>query len=233
MAQRRMFSLQIVDSDAFLDMPTSSQLLYFHLSMRADDDGFIGNPKKIMRVVGANDDDMKVLISKRFILIFKSGVIVIKHWKMHNYIQNDRYHGSQYVDEKDGLITKDNGSYTERIQDGYRMETEVRLELGKDRLGKASLELGKSQMYTPAEEAFSFFQLKEKYQEILEEFSKENDKTRVEGEFKKFIFYWTEKNKTGTRQRWEQEKTFEVKRRIVNWLSRSNDYGTKKITKII
>lgn len=138
MAQRRMFTLKIVDSDAFLDMPISSQVLYFHLAMRADDDGFIGNPKKIMRVVGTNEDDMKVLIAKRFILTFQSGVIVVKHWKMHNYIQNDRYSPTQYLEEKKALTTKENGSYTERIQDGYTLEPQGRV--GKVRLGKERIE---------------------------------------------------------------------------------------------
>lgn len=137
MAQRRMFSLKIVDSDAFMDMGQGAQLLYFHLSMRADDDGFISNPKKIMRMIGSSDDDMKVLLTKRFLLTFDSGIIVVKHWKIHNYIQNDRYTASQYVDEKNLLITKENGAYTERIQSVSKMDTQVRLELGKDRLGKS------------------------------------------------------------------------------------------------
>lgn len=133
-----MFSLQIVDSDAFLDMPTSSQLLYFHLSMRADDDGFVDNPKKIMRAGGSSEDDLKVLKSKRFILSFESGVIVIKHWKIHNYIQKDRYTETKYLDEKNGLTTKGNGSYTECIQNVSSLDTQVRL--GKDRLGKVRIE---------------------------------------------------------------------------------------------
>lgn len=136
MANRRMFSLTIVDTDAFLDMPQSSQLLYFHLSMRADDDGFVGNPKKVMRMAGVNDDDMKVLVAKRFVLVFDSGVVVIKHWKIHNYIQNDRYHETKYIEEKSALVTKENGSYTERIHDVSKVDTQVRL--GKVRLGKVS-----------------------------------------------------------------------------------------------
>lgn len=131
-----MFSLQIVDTDAFLDMPASSQLLYFHLSMRADDDGFVGNHKKVLRMIGGNEDDLKVLLTKRFILSFESGVVVIKHWKIHNYIQSDRYHETKYLEEKNSLITKENGSYTECIQDGYKVDTEARL-------GKVRLELGK------------------------------------------------------------------------------------------
>ena len=136
MAQRRMFSLQIVDSAAFLEMPISSQLLYFHLSMRADDDGFVGNPKKISRIVNANDDDFKVLLAKRFVLSFESGVIVIKHWKIHNYIQSDRYKETLYLEEKKNIITKENNSYTECIQNVSKVDTQVRLELGKVRLGK-------------------------------------------------------------------------------------------------
>lgn len=147
MAQRRMFSLKIVDSDAFLDMGQTAQLLYFHLSMRADDDGFIGNPKKIMRMIGSSEDDMKVLLSKRFILPFESGIVVIKHWKIHNYIQNDRYTPTQYTDELKQLSTKENGSYTESVQNGYRMETQVRL--GKVRLGKDSIDKEESRRFTP------------------------------------------------------------------------------------
>lgn len=136
MANRRMFSLKIVDSDAFLDMPQSTQLLYFHLSMRADDDGFVGNPKKVMRMIGSSEDDYKVLIAKRFILNFESGVVVIKHWKIHNYIQTDRYQPTQYLEEKKTLETKENGAYTDRIQDVSKMDTQVRdrleLEIVKD-----------------------------------------------------------------------------------------------------
>ena len=86
-----MFAKTIIDSDAFLDMPLSSQALYFHLAMRADDDGFINNPKKLQRMVGCGEDDLKLLMVKKFILVFESGVIVIKHWKIHNYIRSDRY----------------------------------------------------------------------------------------------------------------------------------------------
>ena len=96
MAQRRMFAKTIVDSDAFLEMPQSSQLLYFHLSMRADDEGFVNQPKAIMRVCGAKDDDLRILVAKKFIIPFESGVVVIKHWKIHNYIQSDRFKETTY-----------------------------------------------------------------------------------------------------------------------------------------
>ena len=129
-----MFSLQIVDTDAFLDMPATSQLLYFHLSMRADDDGFVPNPKKIMRMINSQEDDLKVLMVKRFILSFESGVIVIKHWRINNYIQKDRYQETKYLDEKNGLAIKDNGAYTECLHDVSKSDTQVRL--GEVRLGE-------------------------------------------------------------------------------------------------
>lgn len=112
MANKRMFTLKICDSDAFLDMPISAQCLYFHLNMRADDDGFVGNPKKIVKIVGANNDDLMILISKRFLLAFEDGVIVIKHWRMHNTLSNARYHETQYQDEKSMLLLKSNGAYS-------------------------------------------------------------------------------------------------------------------------
>lgn len=137
MAERRMFAKTIIDSDAFLDMPLSTQALYFHLSMRADDDGFINNPKKIQRMIGAADDDLKVLITKRFIIPFESGIVVIKHWKIHNYIQKDRYKETIYKEEKAMLSEKDNKAYTECIHDVYTPDTQVRL--GEVRTGKESL----------------------------------------------------------------------------------------------
>ena len=138
MAERRMFAKTIIDSDAFLDMPLSAQALYFHLSMRADDDGFINNPKKIQRMVGASDDDCKLLMMKNFIINFASGVIVIKHWKIHNYIRNDRYKETVYQEEKAMLTEKENKAYSLGIPNDYQMETQVRL--GKDRLVEDSIE---------------------------------------------------------------------------------------------
>ena len=125
-----MFAKTIIDSDAFIDMPLSTHALYFHLSMRADDDGFINNPRKIQRMIGASDDDMKVLVAKRFLIPFDSGVVVIKHWKIHNYIQKDRYKPTVYSEEKAMLTSKDNGAYTECIQSVSKMETQDRLVLG-------------------------------------------------------------------------------------------------------
>lgn len=116
MAERRMFTKKIIDSDAFLDMPLTTQALYFHLNMRADDDGFVNNPKKIQRMIGASDDDLKLLIAKRFVLAFESGVVVVKHWRMHNLLRKDRYSPTQYQEEMSLLVLKGNGSYTESIE---------------------------------------------------------------------------------------------------------------------
>ena len=155
MAERRMFAKTIIDSDVFTDMPISARLLYYDLAMRADDDGFVNSPKKIMRFVGASMDDMNVLIAKQFIIPFESGVVVIKHWKIHNYIQKDRYKATSYQAEKERLTLK-NGTYyiddlpdvsnldTECIQDVYSLDTQDRL--GKDRLGKDRIELGKDRV---------------------------------------------------------------------------------------
>lgn len=137
MASKRMFAMTIIDSDAFLDMPLSTQALYFHLSMRADDDGFINNPKKVQRLVMATDDDMKLLIAKSFIIPFESGVVVIKHWKIHNYIQTDRYKPTTYQDERALLTVKDNGAYTldtDCIQNVSEVLPQIRLD--KNRLDK-------------------------------------------------------------------------------------------------
>lgn len=143
LAERRMFAKKITESDAFLDMPSSTQMLYFHLSMNADDDGFVNNPKKIQRMCGASDDDFKLLVAKSFVILFESGIIVIKHWKMHNYIQNDRYRPTDYVDEKSMLGLKKNKAYT---LDENKMYTKCiqdvsvgKVRIGKDRLGEDSI----------------------------------------------------------------------------------------------
>ena len=136
MAERRMFAKKIIDSDAFLDMPLSTQSLYFHLSMRADDEGFINNPKRIQRMIGASDDDCKLLIAKGFILVFETGVIVIKHWKIHNYIQKDRFKPTICSEEKKEIVTEEDGTYTQCTRNGYALDTQVRI--GKVSIGKVN-----------------------------------------------------------------------------------------------
>lgn len=157
MAERRMFAKTIIDSDAFLDMPQSSQLLYFHLSMRADDDGFINNPKSITRNVKCNEDDLTLLTAKKFIIPFQSGIVVIKHWKIHNYIRSDRYKRTKCLEELAVLSLDENSSYTlnqlKKVENGIpsdnqtetngiplvdKMDTQVKL--GEVRLGEVRLD---------------------------------------------------------------------------------------------
>lgn len=106
-----MFSPQVVESDAFLDMSLSAQALYFHLGMHADDDGFV-NPRKYVRMLGNTDDDLKVLVGKRFLIPSDNGVVVVKHWRMNNYIRKDRYTPTVYLEERSHLRIKDNMAYT-------------------------------------------------------------------------------------------------------------------------
>lgn len=149
MAEKRMFTQKIVDSDAFLDMPLSTQALYFHLNMHADDDGFVNNPKRIQRDIGASVEDLKLLIANRFVLTFENGVIVIKHWRMHNLLRKDRYHPTQYQDEMEKLRLKDNGAYTEKVSEPLATEktesvattwqpdgNQMAHRIGKDRIEK-------------------------------------------------------------------------------------------------
>lgn len=147
MANRRMFARTITDSDAFTDMPLSTQALYFHLGMCADDDGFVNNPKRVQRCIGAADDDMAVLVAKRFIIPFDSGVVVIKHWKINNYIRPDRYKATSYTAEILQLEENENGAYS--LPSSEPMATLgiptviPTVDPGKDRLGKDRL--GKSE----------------------------------------------------------------------------------------
>ena len=147
MAQRRMVSPKIIDTDEFMEMPSSSQALYFHMLLRADDDGFLANPKRLMKLVGAAEDDFKVLVAKRFVVVFDTGVCVIRHWLVHNLIRSDRYHETMYTEEKASLSVDKNGVYdndnqmaTNRIPNAAKRVPEVRLgkvSLGEGREGPA------------------------------------------------------------------------------------------------
>ena len=138
MAHKRMFSKDITTSDAFREMPSSSQALYFHLGMEADDDGFLDNYRGLIRSTNSSEDDLKVLIGKRFLIIFPSKIIAVKHWLINNTIRKDRYTATKHLEEKRALLVKENGSYTELIKggipDGNQVETQYRI--GKDRIGK-------------------------------------------------------------------------------------------------
>lgn len=152
MAERRMFAKTVVESDAFLELPPSAQAVYFHLGMAADDDGFVNSPIRVTRMVGANKSDLDLLIEKRFILRFDSGVVVVKHWLLNNYIQKDRYKPSVYQEEKALLTVKDNNVYsldTKCIQPVSKTDTQV--SIGKVSIVKDSIERGRFTPPTPDE----------------------------------------------------------------------------------
>ena len=141
MAERRMMAKSVIDTDQFMDMPATAQNLYFHLLLRADDDGFLSNVKQIQRMTGTKDDDLKILFAKQYLIPFESGVVVIKHWKIHNYIQKDRYHPSRLPEKEDvevnnygewemKPVTSVSNVYPDCIQP---------VSIGKDRLGKDRL----------------------------------------------------------------------------------------------
>ena len=212
MADRRMFSKTIIDSDAFLDMPLSTQALYFHLSMRADDEGFVGNPRKVMRMIGASEDDLKILIMKRFILTFDSGIVVIKHWKIHNYIQNDRFKSTTYLEEKATLELDGKKAYTERKDDVYTLDTQDRL--GKDSIGKDSIEIDKKgkkhKVFVPPT-----------YEEVLE-YAKEKGREDIAREF--FDYF--------TVGEWVDSKGNKVKnwkQKFLTWCSRNEIKKSPKV----
>lgn len=123
MAHKRMFSKDITTSDAFREMPASSQALYFHIGMEADDDGFIDNYKGLMRATNASEDDLRVLLSKRFLILFPSKVVVVKHWLLNNTIRKDRYTETKHLEEKRLLIVKENGAYTDDLDSGNQVAT--------------------------------------------------------------------------------------------------------------
>ena len=147
MAEKRMFTKKITFSDEFISMPPSSQNLYFHLNMEADDEGFVNGVKRIMRTINANEDDLKILITKRFVLVFQSGVIVIKHWKLHNTIRNDRFKPTDYTNEKALITEKDNGIYTLWQPSDNQVTTNGMHRLEEIRLEEISIDKKKKNVY--------------------------------------------------------------------------------------
>lgn len=161
MANRRMFSLDVIDTDLFLELPITAQCLYFHLGMRADDDGFVASPRKITKILDCSDEDLNLLIENGYIIPFKSGVVVIAHWKKHNYIQSDRYRKTQYKEERYSLQLIENvyRMDTECIQNVSNLDTQDRI--GKDRIGKDNINIvEQSSTKYPYEEIVDYLNLK-------------------------------------------------------------------------
>ena len=194
MAQRRMFSKKITDTDIFLDMPASAQNLYFHLNMHADDDGFLGNAKTIKRMVGASADDLKILVAKQFILTFEDGVTVIRDWRVHNYIQKDRYRSTIYTNHKRELEVNENQQYqrigtmdTKCIHNVSGLDTQVRL--GKDRLV-----IGKDRDIYTSSPAKADDHLSENFEAIWKEYPNKAGKKEAFRHYKK----WRKESKEHT-----------------------------------
>ena len=216
MAERRMFAKSIVLSDAFLDMPLSARCLYFTLGMLADDDGFVSSPKAIMRQCGASQDDYKVLLAKRYILSFDSGVIVIKHWRINNYLRNDRYQQTTYIEEKETLTTDQKGAYTEI--DKLGIPSMGIPSIGKDSIGKDSID----KKFTPP---------------TLEDVKAYAESRGNKVDAQKFFDYYTEgkwkdsggkpvKNWKQKMITWEsRQKAPEANKKVHNYTERSIDYA--------
>ena len=209
MAERRMFAKTIVLSDAFLDMPLSARCLYFTLGMLADDDGFINSPRSIMRQCGASDDDMRILLARKFVLAFESGIIVIKHWRINNYLQKDRYNETKYLDEKKQLEIDKNGSYHKSM---YTQSVYTQDRLGKDSIGKNSIEDRAPLEPVPLNDGTDWLPTLTEYEEYKRLYASVN----VANEFKK-IRAWCLSNPT-------KRKTKNGVKRFVNaWLAREQD----------
>ena len=172
MAQKRMFDKTITNDDNFLEMPTSSQVLYFHLSMNADDDGFLNNWKSIMRMTGTKDDDLKVLIAKQYIIPFDSGVIVIKHWRINNFLRKDRHIETKYQKELSQLEINDNQEYW--------------LTNGQPRIDKNSIEKNSIDNNMP-KNVVDENDLKNKFEELWKLYPNKKGKADAYKHFKKFV----------------------------------------------
>lgn len=205
MGQRRMFSPDIICSDDFLEMPPTSRDLYIQLAIRADDDGFV-QPKSVMRILGSAGDDIKILIGKRFLIPFESGVVVIKHWLIHNMIRKDRYHETRFIEERNLLQIKDNNAYTEigesqKKEPGNQMATKWQPRLGKDRLGKdreEEREEPTTQIIKPKKTENSIDYLKAIPDEDMKEFTARFDATpkQLQSKAEDLLNYCKSKGKT-------------------------------------
>lgn len=220
MAERRMFAKSIIDSDIFVTMPISTQALYFHLAMRADDDGFVSNPKSIAKIIGVNEDDLKILAAKKYILAFESGVVVIKHWNINNYIQKDRYKPTTYYEEKAMLTEDSKNAYKFKdsfqcIQNVYKMDTQVSIDkvsIDKNRLDKVSID---NNNITPTYDDIKKYCDEKGYEIDIEDFMHywtERDWKRYDSKIKKYVPI---KDIKGTIRTWaKNEKRYEEDRQV-------------------
>lgn len=243
MAERRMFSKAICESDSFCDMPLSAQALYFHLSLNADDDGFLGNARKIRAMIGASEDDLKLLIAKNFLIPYHSGVIVVKHWRQNNYLRNDRHKATIYQDELSMLEIKANGTYelkdscgipennqpyTVGIPNGYQMETQYsKGEISKEKLSrdKTYCTEPENSASVPATVIELILNNKSLYpitQQDIDEWSSLYPAVDVMQELRK-MKGWLDANPT------KRKTSRGIKRFVNSWLAKEQDKGGAKI----
>lgn len=227
-----MFSKAVINSDAFLDMPISARCLYFHLGMQADDDGFVASPKAITRSASCSEDDLKLLVAKRFIIAFGSGIVVIRHWKQHNYIPKDRYKPTTYLCEQAEIVLE-NGVYEKRIHDVSELDTSciqtvsepyTQDRIGKDRIGKDKKDTICTELKEPEDTtAVIFLPLNDKTeygvtQKDIDEWAELYPAVDILQELRK-MKGWSDSNP-------EKRKTRRgIKRFINSWLSRAQDQG--------
>ena len=235
MANRRMFSMDVVNTDKFLDMPSSTQALYFHLGMRADDDGFVSSPKRIAKTVNCGDDDLKLLLAKGYLIPFESGVVVISDWNVNNWIRPDRKHNTRFEQEKRTLsINNDVYVLTDSVTTicqsaGNQVTTKCHTEdrLGKDSIGKDNINIICPESKAPDRPPVITLILNDMteypvYQEDIDEWSKLYPSVDIIQELRK-MRGWLDANPTN-------RKTKRGIRRFVNgWLSREQDKGGNKL----
>ena len=195
--------------------------------MRADDDGFVSSPKKITKIINSAEDDMKVLIAKKFIIPFESGICVIRHWRIHNLIRQDRYTETEYKKEKELLIQEDNKYFLNNgkqkdIPNGNQMAAQVRL-------GKVRKDKVRERESTPEQDFLNFLNSSEQKKiNLLEEKLKRNLTAGEKSEVAYFISYWTEETKNGKKQKWQLQQTFNFVRRIETWFRNTDKFGDNK-----
>lgn len=232
MANRRMFSNRIARSAKFLQMPLEAQALYFHLILNADDDGVV-ETYPITRTLGTASDIIKILLTKEFIMrLNEDQVMLINDWQEHNSIRSDRKVDSIYkhlipenvdlLEAKPRTDVKDN---SKRIG-GQSTDGISKVRLGKVKLSKDKLEVASAP--TPKELSISFFKGGKHYEDMLSTFGGQIPDEVLKKEMQKFVLYWTEPNNSGKKQRWEMQKTFDVKRRLFTWLSKVKDFNSSK-----
>lgn len=213
-----MFDRSIIETDNFLNVSLSAKAIYFLLGMEADDEGFV-SPNRVVRLYGGEKGDIKNLIDVGLIIPFRTGVVVITDWNQNNWLDNRRIKPTQYQKEKKMLVLTSGRKY--ELSNGLASAQLEERSIEENRIEEDSIGEGD----TPAEISRDFFIKGKYFDEYLDKFSTIKNRSTVQNEFDKFILYWTEPNGSGKKQRWQQQPTFDVKRRLVTWLGKMNNFN--------